>query len=132
MLSLISCITVLYIHVALLVKMPLHVVDNSLCVFVCYPIPCLSVDNVSVTTMVPSTPTTQPITSHPTTPTLLTPRFAPDPKGNVHMAYHSALDIRRLSPCPPLFPFGVSYSTLLIYYTHTRMHTHHTSDDESI
>ncbi|XP_068592664.1 cell adhesion molecule 4 isoform X2 [Cebidichthys violaceus] len=37
-------------------------------------------DNVSVTTTVPPTPTTQQITSHPTTPTLLTPSFAPDPK----------------------------------------------------
>ncbi|XP_035489833.1 cell adhesion molecule 4 isoform X3 [Scophthalmus maximus] len=38
-------------------------------------------DNVSVTTMVPPTPTsTQPITSHPATPTLLTPSFALDPE----------------------------------------------------
>ncbi|KAM3872806.1 cell adhesion molecule 4 [Diretmus argenteus] len=37
-------------------------------------------DNVSVTTTAPPTPTTQPITSHPATPTLLTSRFAPDPK----------------------------------------------------
>ncbi|KAI9524001.1 hypothetical protein NQZ68_020962 [Dissostichus eleginoides] len=37
-------------------------------------------DNVSVTTTVPPTPTTQPITSHPATPTLLTLVFAPDPK----------------------------------------------------
>ncbi|XP_044064671.1 cell adhesion molecule 4 isoform X2 [Siniperca chuatsi] len=37
-------------------------------------------DNVSVTTMVPPTPTTQPITSHPTTPTLTTHSFALDPK----------------------------------------------------
>lgn len=37
-------------------------------------------DNVSVTTTVPPTPTTQPITSHPVTPTLLTLVFALDPK----------------------------------------------------
>ncbi|XP_040899979.1 cell adhesion molecule 4 isoform X2 [Toxotes jaculatrix] len=38
-------------------------------------------DNVSVTTTVPSTPTsTQPITSHPATPTLLTSTLAWDPK----------------------------------------------------
>ncbi|XP_041844162.1 cell adhesion molecule 4 isoform X2 [Melanotaenia boesemani] len=38
-------------------------------------------DNVSVTTMVAPTPsTTQPITSHNATPTLLSPSFAPDPK----------------------------------------------------
>ncbi|XP_039974833.1 cell adhesion molecule 4 isoform X3 [Xiphias gladius] len=38
-------------------------------------------DNVSVTTMVRPTPTsTQPVTSHPVTPTLLTPSFALDPK----------------------------------------------------
>ncbi|KAI4810614.1 hypothetical protein KUCAC02_013552, partial [Chaenocephalus aceratus] len=37
-------------------------------------------DNVSVTTTVPPTPTTQPITSHPVTPTLLTLVFASDPK----------------------------------------------------
>lgn len=99
-LSFISFVTLLNIPEALVVKMPLHVVDNSLCVFVCYPIPCLSVDNMSVTTMVPSTPTSQPITSHPTTPTLITPSFAPDPKGNAHMVYHAAFAIQRLSPCP--------------------------------
>ncbi|XP_071324700.1 cell adhesion molecule 4 isoform X3 [Trachinotus anak] len=38
-------------------------------------------DNVSVTTTVPPTPTsTQPITSHSTTPTLLTPSLALDPE----------------------------------------------------
>ncbi|XP_035800430.1 cell adhesion molecule 4 isoform X3 [Amphiprion ocellaris] len=38
-------------------------------------------ENVSVTTMVPPTPsTTQPNTSHPATPTLLTPSFGPDAK----------------------------------------------------
>lgn len=98
MLSFISFVTLLYI--SLVVKIPLHVVDNSLCVFVCYPIPCLSVDNLSVTTMVPSTPTSQPITSHPTTPTLLTSSFASDPKGNAHMVYHAAFAIHCLSPFP--------------------------------
>lgn len=97
LLSFISFVTFLYI--LLVVKIPLHVVDNSLCVFVCYPIPCLSVDNLSVTTtMVPSTPTSQPITPHPTTPTLLTPSFAPDPKGNAHTVHHAAFAIHCLSP----------------------------------
>ncbi|XP_028326232.1 cell adhesion molecule 4 isoform X2 [Gouania willdenowi] len=37
-------------------------------------------DNVSVTTTIPPiVPTTQPITSHPATPTLPAPRFIPDP-----------------------------------------------------
>ncbi|KAF7652185.1 hypothetical protein LDENG_00100100 [Lucifuga dentata] len=35
-------------------------------------------DNVSVTTTVPPSPTTQPITTHPTTPTLLIHSLAPD------------------------------------------------------
>lgn len=66
---------------------------SVLYLYVCvYPIPCLPVDNVSVTTMVPSTPTptTPPITSHSTTPTLLPPTLALDPEGNTH-AYLSFL-----------------------------------------
>lgn len=91
------------------VEMSLHVVDNSICVCVCYPIPCLSVENVSVTTTVPPTPTTQPITSHPATPTLLTHSFAPDPKGNAHTPYYSASTLH-LSPRPSLLSFGVFHS----------------------
>lgn len=120
-LSFLSCITFLYMPAELIVKMPLHVVDNSLCVFVCYPIPCLSVDNVSVTTMVPSTPSTQPITSHSTTPTLLTPSFAPDPKGKARTAYHAAVAIHHPSPCPSLLPLVSSmpqYSYITCTYTH--------------
>lgn len=66
---------------------------SVLYLYVCvYPIPCLPVDNVSVTTMVASTPTptTPPITSHSTTPTLLPPTLALDPEGNTH-AYLSFL-----------------------------------------
>lgn len=108
------------------VEMSLHVVDKSICVCVCYPIPCLSVENVSVTTTVPPTPTTHPITSHPTTPTLLTSSFAPDPKGNAYTPYYSASATLHLSPRPSLLSFGVFHSPAhlmtLMWPTHT--HTH--------
>ncbi len=85
------------------------------------PIPCLSVDNVSVTTTVPPTPTTQPITSHPpATPTLLTPSLAPDPKGNtltVSTALHLFLR-------PSLLSFGVPCSFDDSQVAHTNIHTH--------
>lgn len=78
--------------------MSLHAVDDSIyqrlsaCVFVCFvrviPFPSvrvsiLSVENVSVTTTAPPTPTTSHLTtSHPATPTLLTPTPAADSEGN--------------------------------------------------
>lgn len=102
--------------------MLLHVVDNSLCVFVCHHIPCLSVENVSVTTMVSSTPTTQPNTSHPTTPTLLTRSFAPDPQGNAHMAYLAAFTTYQpffLSFTAPLWCLLLPYAQILHTHTHT-------------
>lgn len=104
--------------------MSLHVVICVVFVFVCYPIPCLSVDNVSVTTTVPPTPTTQPITSHPT-PTRLIPRAAPDPKGNTHTPFYSASAI---SARPSLLSFGVFHSlthlmTLRWLCTHIHPHT---------
>lgn len=74
--------------------MSLHAVDNRICVCVCHPI-CLSVENVSVTTMVPTTPTTQPITSHPTTSILPPPRFGPEPKGNAHAPFCSFVRMQR-------------------------------------
>lgn len=89
------------------IELSVHVADNSICVFVLsHVVPlsvCLSVDNVSVSTMVPPTPTNQPITSHPTTPTLLSPSRPPDPKGSTSL-------LRSLNYPPSFSP---SFSTLL-------------------
>lgn len=99
--------------------MSVHVVDNSICVFVCYPIPCLSVDSVSVPAMVPPTPTTQPVTSHPATPTLLTPSFPPDPKGNTHSLLCCLYYPPSFSPS-----FSALLWCLLIWWLSGGLHAH--------
>ncbi|XP_076008817.1 cell adhesion molecule 4 isoform X2 [Genypterus blacodes] len=64
-------------------------------------------DNVSVTTAAPPTPTTQPISSHPTTPTLLI-RMAPDPEDpGAVVETHSAVPYAVIGGVLALLVFAV-------------------------
>ena len=107
-----------------------------MCLCVCHPIPCLSVDIVSLpttsTTAVPPTPsTTQQITSHSTTPTLPTPGLAPDPEGNTLTRLIILPLLPSISARPSLLSFSVFHSPAHLMtlrwptatYTHTDTHT---------
>lgn len=105
----------------------LWIIALCMCVvYLCYPMsfPCLSVDNVSVSTMVPPTPTTQPIPSHPTTSTLFSPSLPPDPKGNTRL-------LRYLNYPPSFSPsFSALLWCLLIWWLSGGLHAHTHTDTQ--
>lgn len=96
----------------------------------CYPLPCLSVDNVSVTTTAPPPLTTKPVTSHPATPTHLIFSAAPDPKGKVFTprfssppSHCSRLPPLSLSLCATLLTLPCSSDGSPVAFSDTHTHT---------
>ncbi|XP_068615395.1 cell adhesion molecule 4 [Brachionichthys hirsutus] len=89
-------------------------------------------DNVSFTTTVPPTPTTQPITSHPATPTLLTLSFAPDAEDpGAVVETHSAVPYAVIGGVLALLVFTVICVLIVTIWCSVRQkgsyHTHEAS-----